>query len=43
MLFPGAEVKVLEVATSDHLPLHLDLNKQIYVPKTIRFRFETAG
>lgn len=39
-LFPSAEVKVLEVATSDHLPLYLQLNRQVYVQKEKRFRFE---
>lgn len=38
-LFPAAET-VLEVTTSDHLPLSLQLNKQIYVPRRPRFRFE---
>lgn len=41
-LFPTAEVRVLEVATSDHLPLHLHLKKQIYVQKRKRFRFENV-
>ncbi|KAL8105516.1 hypothetical protein AgCh_029345 [Apium graveolens] len=31
--FPNAVVKVLEVSTSDHLPLFLDLSKKVYVPK----------
>ncbi|XP_074323748.1 uncharacterized protein LOC141660660 [Apium graveolens] len=39
-LFPAAEVQVIEVATSDHLPLFLQLNKQVYVPKGKRFKFE---
>lgn len=39
-LFPNATVQVLEVPTSDHLPLLLQLNTQIYVPKSKRFRFE---
>ncbi|XP_074347573.1 uncharacterized protein LOC141686437 [Apium graveolens] len=39
-LFPSPEVRVLEVAMSDHLPLHLQLNKQIYRRKDRRFRFE---
>ena len=39
-LFPHAEFKVLVVSTSDHLPLFLQLNSQIYVPKAKRFRFE---
>lgn len=41
-LFPDAEIQVLEVSTSDHLPLLLQLNRQIYVPKTRRFRFENV-
>ncbi|KAL8158305.1 hypothetical protein AgCh_002851 [Apium graveolens] len=39
-LFPDAEIKVVEVSTSDHLPLFLHLNKKIYVPKSRRFKFE---
>lgn len=39
-LFPHAEVKVIEVSTSDHFPLLLQLNSQVYVPKTKSFRFE---
>ncbi|KAL8108439.1 hypothetical protein AgCh_024775 [Apium graveolens] len=39
-LFPTVTIKVLEVSTSDHLPLFLELNRQVYVPKTRRFRFE---
>ena len=41
-MFPRAEVQVLEVATSDHLPLLLKLNKQIYRRKERRFRFENS-
>lgn len=41
-LFPHTEVQVMEVSTSDHLPLLLQLNMQIYVPKAKRFRFENA-
>ncbi|KAL8125037.1 hypothetical protein AgCh_012638 [Apium graveolens] len=41
-LFPNAVIQVLEVSTSDHLPLLLQLNRQIYVPKTRRFRFENV-
>lgn len=41
-LFPSAEVRVLEVATSDHLPLFLQLNKQVYQQKGKRFRFENT-
>lgn len=39
-LFPDADVKVLEVAPSDHLPLSLQLNMRVYVPKAKQFRFE---
>lgn len=39
-LFPLAEVRVLDVATSDHLPLYLQLNKQVYKKRDRRFRFE---
>ncbi|KAL8115437.1 hypothetical protein AgCh_022072 [Apium graveolens] len=31
-LFPSAVVKVLEVSSSDHPPLYLMLNRQVYVP-----------
>ncbi|XP_074347433.1 uncharacterized protein LOC141686289 [Apium graveolens] len=41
-LFPRAEVKVLEVSTSDHLPLFLELNQMVYVPDIKRFRFENC-
>lgn len=41
-LFPNAEVKVLEVSTSDHLPLFLELNRMMYVQKARRFRFENV-
>lgn len=33
---------MIEVTTSDHLPLYLHLNKQVYVPKQKRFRFENV-
>ncbi|XP_074342709.1 uncharacterized protein LOC141680358 [Apium graveolens] len=39
-MFPGAEVQVLEVSTSDHMPLFLQLHKQVYVQKRHRFRLE---
>lgn len=39
-MFPTAEVQVLEVSSSDHLPLLLQLNTRIYVPKAKRFQFE---
>lgn len=32
----------MEVATSDHLPLYLQLNKQVYRRKERRFRFENS-
>lgn len=41
-LFLDVEVKVIDVAPSDHLPLSLQLNKQVYVPKAKRFRFENV-
>lgn len=41
-LFPQAEIRVMEVATSDHLPLSLHLNKQVYRRKERRFRFENS-
>ena len=41
-LFPLAEIRVIEVATSDHLPLFLQLNKQVYVPRNRRFKFENV-
>ncbi|XP_074322749.1 uncharacterized protein LOC141659720 [Apium graveolens] len=31
---------VLDVTTSDHLPLILQLNSQVYMPKSRRFKFE---
>ncbi|XP_017251667.1 uncharacterized protein LOC108222250 [Daucus carota subsp. sativus] len=39
-LFPLAEMQVIEVSMSDHLPLFLQLNKKAYEPKGYRFRFE---
>lgn len=39
-MFPAATVTVLEVSTSDHLPILLELKRKMYVPKTHRFRFE---
>lgn len=41
-IFLEAEVKVMEVSTSDHLPLFLELNKFVYVPETKKFRFENV-
>ncbi|XP_074337072.1 uncharacterized protein LOC141674252 [Apium graveolens] len=39
-LFPNAIVQVHEVSTSDHKPLSLQLNRQVYMPKGHRFQFE---
>ncbi|KAL8119749.1 hypothetical protein AgCh_017015 [Apium graveolens] len=39
-MFPAAEVQVLEVSTSDHMPLFLQLNCQVYVQRRSRFKFE---
>lgn len=39
-MFPLAEVQVMEVSTSDHMPLILQLKRMVYVPKRKRFRFE---
>ncbi|XP_074352985.1 uncharacterized protein LOC141692145 [Apium graveolens] len=39
-LFPQAEVRVVDVTTSDHLSLYLYLNRRIFMPKVRRFRFE---
>lgn len=41
-LFPQAELRVLEVSTSDHLPIFLQLHKQVYIPKKRRFKFENV-
>lgn len=41
-MFPDAVVKVIELSTSDHLPLFLDLNRKVYVQKRKRFRFENV-
>lgn len=41
-LFPLAEVRIGEVTTSDHVPLHLTMNTKVYVPKKKRFRFENV-
>ncbi|XP_074323308.1 uncharacterized protein LOC141660240 [Apium graveolens] len=35
-----AEVIIHEMSTSDHMPIFLQLNKQVYIPKGGRFRFE---
>lgn len=40
--FPATEVRVLEVSSSDHLPLFIYLNRQIYIHRERRFRFENA-
>lgn len=39
-IFPAAIVKVIDVSTSDHFPLLLELNKKVYVPKCKRFQFD---
>ncbi|XP_074354363.1 uncharacterized protein LOC141693242 [Apium graveolens] len=41
-IFPRATIKVLEVSTSDHMPLFLEPNRLVYVPKVKKFRFENA-
>lgn len=41
-MFPNAEAQVLEVSTSDHLPILLQLNMQVYVAKSRKFRFENV-
>lgn len=41
-LFPMAEVQVIEMTTSDHLPLLLQINKQVYAPKERKFKFENV-
>ncbi|KAL8124141.1 hypothetical protein AgCh_011956 [Apium graveolens] len=41
-LFPQVEVQVLDVATSDHLPLFLHLNRKVYVSRGRRFKFENV-
>ncbi|XP_074336063.1 uncharacterized protein LOC141673231 [Apium graveolens] len=41
-MFPEAEIKVLEVSTSDHLPLFLNMKKKVYEVKGRRFRFENS-
>ena len=39
-LFSEAEVRVWDMSTSDHRPLFLQTNRQVYAPKKRRFRFE---
>ncbi|XP_074346113.1 uncharacterized protein LOC141684875 [Apium graveolens] len=39
-MFPSAEVRVLEVTTLDHLPLLLQLHRQVFVQRSRRFKFE---
>lgn len=41
-MFPISEVQMIDMATSDHLPLYLHLNRQTYVPQQKRFRFENV-
>lgn len=38
-LFPSAEVKVLDISTSNHFSLFLQLNKLVYSPNRRRLRF----
>lgn len=38
--FPNVEARVLEVSTSDHLPVCISLKIQVYKPRERRFRFE---
>lgn len=40
--FSSAEVQVLEVLTSDHLPFCVCLNKHVYIPRERRFCFENS-
>ncbi|XP_074344566.1 uncharacterized protein LOC141683713 [Apium graveolens] len=39
-VFPDAELCMLDVSTSDHLPLLLQLHRRVYVPKKRRFKLE---
>ncbi|XP_074346844.1 uncharacterized protein LOC141685649 [Apium graveolens] len=39
-MFPLAEVKVIEVTTSDHFPLLLQLHRQVFMKCGSRFKFE---
>lgn len=41
-LFPQAELRVMDVSTSDHLPIYIQLHKRIYMPKKRRFQFENV-
>lgn len=41
-MFPTAEIEVMEISTSDHLPLFLELNRKVYIPKVKRFKFENV-
>ncbi|EEF43404.1 conserved hypothetical protein [Ricinus communis] len=41
-MFRQAEVWSLDTTSSDHLPLYLDLKRKIFVPKSMRFRFENV-
>lgn len=38
-VFPGAEVIIHEMSTSDHMPIFLKLNKQVYQPRERGFKF----
>lgn len=41
-MFPDAVVRIIEVSTSDHLPLFLDLNIRVYVEKRKHFKYENV-
>lgn len=41
-LFLQAELRVLEVSRSDHLPIYLQLHKHVYKPKRRHFKFENV-
>lgn len=38
-MFPFADITVMDVSSSDHLPLYLQLNRKMYALRTHRFRF----
>lgn len=42
-MFTGAEVKVLELSTSDHMLLFLELNRLVYVKKARNSGLRTYG
>lgn len=41
-MFLRATVNVLEVLTSDHMPLFLDFKRMVYAPKSKKLRFENV-